>query len=227
LRPTLRPTKICHRWKTSIPAAPGKVCRNSVMTCFGIPGTETQAKLDALAQNNPEMPMGAVQDDFILHAGDELDITFTGQRTDRGFYKVNSQGLIVIPDLPPIPAEGRAIAQVRLSIKTAAQNLHNTDAYVSLSSVRQIGVLVVGHVKRPGRQTLTVFHTVIDALMGAGGIDKTGSLRQVKLVRGGAGKSIDLYTLLMNGTAGDDLRLAMATVLSFRPSARPLPSRAK
>ena len=174
---------------------------------FGLPNIETQDKLDTLARDETLMPMGAVQDDFLLHAGDELDIAFTGQRTDRGLYKVNSQGQILIPDLPPIPAEGRAIGQVRLSIQAAAQSLHNTEAYVSLSSVRQIGVLVVGHVKRPGRQTLTVFHTVIDALTGAGGIDKTGSLRQVKLVRGGKAMPIDLYALLIKGAPDSDLRL--------------------
>ena len=174
---------------------------------FGVPVPETQKTLDTLASRNPQMPMGAVQDDFILHAGDELEITFAGQRTDHGVYTVNSQGLLTIPDMPPIPAEGRAIGQVRLSVEAAARNLHNTDAYVSLASVRQINVLVIGHVKRPGRQTLTVFHTVIDALMESGGIGKAGSLRQIKLVRGGGGTTIDLYTVLMRGGAETDLQL--------------------
>lgn len=174
---------------------------------FGVPGPETREHLDSLASAETEMPMGAVQDEFVLHAGDELEITFTGQRSDHGLYKINSQGLLTIKDLPPVPAEGRTIGQVRLSIEAAARNLHNTDAYVSLASVRQIAVLVVGHVNRPGRQTLTVFHTVIDALMQAGGVDKTGSLRQVKLVRGGTASTIDLYSVLTRGGAGVDLQL--------------------
>ncbi len=174
---------------------------------FGVPAPETQATLNEIGRQTPQMPMGAVQDDFILQAGDELDIAFTGQRTARGLYKVNSQGLLIIEDMPPVPAAGRSIGQVRLSVIAAARNLHNTDAYVSLSSVRQIGVLVMGHVKRPGRQTLTVFHTVIDALMEAGGVDKTGSLRQIKLVRGGNSDAVDLYALLMRGSAGIDLQL--------------------
>lgn len=174
---------------------------------FGVPAPDTRMRMDSAARNEPEMPMGAVQDDFILNAGDELEIIFTGQRTDRGLYKVDSKGLIIIEDLPPIPAAGRSIGQVRVSIEMAARQLHNTEAYVSLSSVRQIGVLVVGHVKMPGRQTLTVFHTVVDALMEAGGIDKTGSLRRIKLVREGRTARIDLYELLMNGSADMDLKL--------------------
>src|SRR5262249_55185821 len=150
---------------------------------FGVPDDETQSKLDRAGAETPPMPMGAVQDDFILSSGDEVEVMFTGQRTDRALYRVSSTGQPLIPEFPPIPAAGRTIGQVRISVDAASRNLHNTQAYVSLSSVRQIGVLVIGHVKRPGRQTMTVFHTIVDALTAAGGVAKTGSLRQIKLIR--------------------------------------------
>jgi len=171
---------------------------------FGVP---TDATLAALSATQKTTPSGAVQDDFVLGAGDELEILFTGQRRDRLTATINTNGLLIIPDMPPIPAAGRTIGQVRISIQSAAQNLHNTEAFVSLTSVRQIGALVIGHVKRPGRKNLTVFHTVLDALMESGGIDKTGSLRQIKLVRDGRSTIIDLYALLMHGQSAVDLRL--------------------
>ena len=124
---------------------------------FGVPSADMRGSLNTLAGASPSMPSGAVQDNFILGEGDELEVVFTGQRSERGTYKVNSQGQLLVPDLPPIPASGRSIGQVRVSLEAAAYQLHNTQVYVSLSSVRQIGVLVIGHVKRPGRQTLTVF----------------------------------------------------------------------
>lgn len=173
---------------------------------FGVPDDGTQASLDKLAAA-PNMPAGAVQDEFVLSSGDEVEIMFTGQRTDRKIYKVDSNGQILIEDFPPIPAAGRAIGQVRISIQAAAANLYNTQTYVSLASVRQVGILVVGHVKRPGSQTMTVFNTVLDALMAAGGIEKTGSLRQIKLVRGGRSTIIDLYSLLMYGGGDTDFSL--------------------
>ncbi len=172
---------------------------------FGIPLQETRQALDNIPQNTA--PSAAVQDSFILNSGDELEIIFTGQRNDRARYKIDNNGLLIISDLPPIPASGRTIGQVRLSIEAAARNLHNTEAFVSLSSVRQINALVIGNVKRPGRKTLTVFHTVLDALMESGGIDKTGSLRQIKLIRDGRSTHIDLYALLMHGQSAVDLRL--------------------
>jgi protein involved in polysaccharide export with SLBB domain len=172
---------------------------------FGVPSEETRASLDELSLRTT--PSAAVQDSFILNTGDELEIIFTGQRNDRGRYKIDNTGRLLIPDLPPIPATGRTIGQVRISINAAARNLHNTESHVSLSSVRQIDTLVIGHVKRPGRKTLTVFHTVLDALMESGGIDKAGSLRQIKLIRDGRSTYIDLYALLMYGQSAVDLRL--------------------
>lgn len=172
---------------------------------FGVPAPHTRNKLDRLSGEVP--PSGAVGDDFVLNSGDEIEVVFTGQRTDRGIYKITRQGLLLIEDFPPIPAAGRKMAQLRLSIQSAAENMHNTEAYVSLASVRQIGVLVIGHVERPGRQTLTVFHTVLDALMAAGGVRKDGSLRAIKLVRGGRSTLIDLYGLLIHGSTNMDFHL--------------------
>ena len=159
---------------------------------FGVPSSETQNFLSNLGRESYSIPSGSVADDFTLDIGDQLEIVFTGQRHDRGTYTINSQGQLLIQDFPPIPAAGRSIGQVRISVEAAARNLHNTQAFLSLASVRQIGVLVVGHVRRPGRQNLTVFHTILDALMETGGVQKTGSLRQIKLVRDGRSQLIDI-----------------------------------
>lgn len=157
--------------------------------------------------NTLNTPMGAVQDDFVLSTGDELLITFTGQRTDQSTYKIDTSGMIIIKDIAPIPAMGRTIKQLRESLNAQLSSMPNTQSYVSLSAVRQIGVLVVGHVKKPGRKTLNAFHSVLDALDYAGGIKKDGSLRRVKLVRGGRSTIIDLYALLLHGAPHIDMDL--------------------
>jgi len=157
--------------------------------------------------NTLNAPMGAVQDNFVLSTGDELLITFTGQRTDQSTYKIDTSGMIIIKDIAPIPAMGRTIKQLRESLDAQLSSMPNTQSYVSLSAVRQIGVLVVGHVKKPGRKTLNAFHSVLDALDYAGGIKKDGSLRRVKLVRGGRSTIIDLYALLLHGAPHIDMDL--------------------
>lgn len=172
---------------------------------FGVPKPETRKRLDSLA--NAGASIETAPDEFMLHAGDELDVTLEGRRDIPRFYKINEFGLLSVPGLPPIPAEGRTIGQVRVSVMAAARSLHKTGALVSLSAVREIGISVTGNVRRPGEQSLTVFHTVIDALIQAGGVPKDGSLRQVRLVHAdGAGVIIDLYAVLMDGS-GEDLQL--------------------
>ena len=153
------------------------------------------------------LPAGSVQDDFVLSYGDELEIIFRGQQDNQSIYKIASDGLLIVPDLPPITASGRTIEQIRKILQSYVSERYNTDVYVSLNSVRQIDVLIVGHVKKPGRQTLTVFHTILDALIESGGVHKTGSLRQIKLVRQGRSTIIDLYGLLMHGSTHMDLSL--------------------
>ncbi len=154
-----------------------------------------------------QTPTGAVQEDYILGTGDELLISFTGQRNDQTISTISPQGQIIIKDFPPIPAAGRSIAALRSAINTHAQSMPNTQAYVSLSKIKQIGVLIAGHVKEPGKKSLNSFQTVYDALRIAGGIDKQGSLRQIKLIRGGLSKQIDIYELLVDGASGTDISL--------------------
>ena len=158
-------------------------------------------------RDSPNTPMGAMQDDFVLGTGDTLQVAFTGQRTDHDTYKIDTHGMVLIKDLPPISAAGRTIEDLRKAVNAQLAAMHNTQAYISLAEVRQIGVLVIGNVKKPGRKSLNAFHTVLDVLIEAGGVTKDGSLRRIKLVRGGHSKIIDLYDLFMYGAPHIDLRL--------------------
>jgi len=173
---------------------------------FGTKETDNQNNNDD--NNNAfALPAGAVQDDFLLNIGDRINITFRGQRQDSKTYTITSTGQLLIDDLSPISVSGRSIGMLRDVLEAETESMHNTQVFVSLESVQQVNVLVVGHVKQPGRQTMTVFHTVLDALMAAGGVDKAGSLRQIKLVREGRSTIIDLYALLIHGSAIMDISL--------------------
>ncbi len=164
-----------------------------------------------LFQNTPSnpkdkfsIPAGSIQDNYILSAGDQLNIIMRGQTNSRQNYEIDNQGLLIIENLAPITAAGRRLKDIKEDLNTAITPLHNSQIFVSLASVRQIGVLVVGHVNKPGRQNLTSFNTVLDVLTESGGVQKTGSLRQIKLVRKGKSYIIDLYQLLMASTTGSD-----------------------
>lgn len=174
---------------------------NKVLTQFGYDLFQTE-----ISDEN-DLPSGAVQDNYVLGTGDELIITFTGQRNDQVKTKITPQGQILIKDLPPIPAAGLTIADLRKALQKQTEKIPNTQSYVSLSKIKQIGVLVVGHAKNPGKKNLNAFHTVLDAIRIAGGVQKNGSLRQIKLVRGGISQRIDLYQLFLDGSVLQDMNL--------------------
>ncbi|PZP56045.1 MAG: polysaccharide biosynthesis/export family protein [Micavibrio aeruginosavorus] len=160
---------------------------------------------------------GAAQDNLILSIGDEISVVMRGQKQDSQTTGITSEGMLVIEGLPPIPAAGRMLGDVRAQVKSEVSKLYNTDVFLSLAKISQINVLVLGHVKNPGRQTLTNMDSVLDALMAAGGIDKTGTLRQIRLVRGGKTMLIDLYGLLVYGSDGIDISLRSDDKIIIQP----------
>lgn len=154
------------------------------------------------------IPSGMVADDYALSAGDSLEIAIRGQENERKTYTINSQGQLVTDQFNVITVTGKTLGDVRKILSDEAQALHNVDITLSLSGARQIDVLVIGDVEKPGRVTLTPFHTVLDALTEARGIKKTGSLRRIKLVRAGKSEFVDLYAMMMQGAGSNaDKRL--------------------
>jgi protein involved in polysaccharide export with SLBB domain len=140
---------------------------------------------------------GEVGDGYILGPGDELVVTFQGATNQSQTARVARDGRLIVGTLPPIPAAGRSLGAVKTSISTATrENLLGTDVYVSMGGVRAATVFVGGEVERPGQYQLTSMADIASALALAGGIRKSGSLRSVRLVRGGVTRTVDLYGLL-------------------------------
>lgn len=145
--------------------------------------------------------LGSVGDDYRLGPGDELSLLLRGQAARSSRHRIGADGLLLIDDLRPIAAAGRTLAEVRAELEAAVAATHvQTQAFLSLLSMRRVGVLVLGQVARPGRVSLPAFSTPLDALIAAGGVLPDGSLRAIRLVRpGGEGLSVDLYDMLTRG----------------------------
>jgi polysaccharide biosynthesis/export protein len=141
---------------------------------------------------------GEVGGNYVLGVGDELVVSFQGATNDSRTVRVDREGRLVVGQLRPVRAAGRSLAAVRSELAAETRRtLLGTDVYVSLGSVRAITVFVGGEVERPGQYQLTSLGDVATALARAGGIRRTGSLRNVRVVRAGGGTaSVDLYGLL-------------------------------
>lgn len=144
---------------------------------------------------------GEVGNGYILGVGDELVVSFQGATSDSRTTRVDREGRLVVGQLRPIRAAGRSLGSVRSDLAAETRRtLLGTEVYVSLGSVRAISVFVGGEVERPGQYQLTSLGDVANALARAGGIRRNGSLRKIRVVRGGGSQTVDMYGLLGIGS---------------------------
>jgi protein involved in polysaccharide export with SLBB domain len=141
---------------------------------------------------------GAIGADYVLGIGDQIQVSFRGATNRNLTTAVDRDGRIIVGDLRPIPAAGRTLGAVQADIAAETRRtILATDVFVSVGEVRAISVFVGGEVERPGQFSLTSGSDIGTALAQAGGVRRSGSLRQVRIVRAGGGTvTFDLYGLL-------------------------------
>ena len=155
---------------------------------------------------------------YILSAGDELLINVWGDSELNLKLKVSPEGTILIPNLGPVSVSGLTIETAENRIRqelgrimsTLSGNTDgaNTFVSVSLSQIRSIKVNIVGEVVAPGTYTLPSFATLFNALYAAGGVNKIGSLRGIKVYRNSKEVAkLDVYDYLLNGKYNTNIRL--------------------
>jgi protein involved in polysaccharide export with SLBB domain len=154
---------------------------------------------------------GAVADDYVMGPGDEVVVSLRGQENTDVRVTVDRNGQVVLPRLAPIAASGRSFGAFRQTLDAAVSRAYvATKASVTLGRVRQVTVLVSGEVNVPGQRIATGLSSVVDALLLSGGVKKTGSLRNVNLVRAGKTYTVDLYGVLAGsvGVGSAGMRIA-------------------
>jgi protein involved in polysaccharide export with SLBB domain len=163
----------------------------------GMPLTQFGYDLVSNGGTVSALQIGAIQDDYILGQGDTIIVTLRGQENATYNVLVDRDGNVTLPRLRPISALGRRFGDFRANLDAAVkQGYIQTQAYVTIGQVRQITVSVVGEVVNPGVFALSGLSTVLDALNLAGGIKKSGSLRNIVVVRNGSTVGVDLYRLV-------------------------------
>ncbi|MCS6892479.1 MAG: SLBB domain-containing protein [Rhodovarius sp.] len=139
---------------------------------------------------------GAVPEDYVIGRDDEVILTFRGRTRQSVSLRVTREGLLLPPDMQPIPAAGRSLRALRAEIEErVARELPGSEVYVSIGQLRQVAVFVGGEVMRPGMVVLSPLANVLDALIAAGGPRRTGSLRAIQVGQ----RVIDLYPVIAGG----------------------------
>lgn len=164
---------------------------------------------------------GAVQDDYVMGSGDEVAVVLRGQENNEYRATVDRNGQVTLPRLAPISALGRSFGSFRQDVQAAVHRAYvATDVSVSIARMRQISVLVTGAVNNPGQRLVTGLSSALDALLLSGGITKFGSLRDVRIIRGGRQYNVDLYSVLSGNSNSASLRLADGDRIYVAPLGR-------
>ena len=162
-----------------------------------------------------------VDSSYVLGPGDELFLYIIGAPPGINLSKVtrlvvDRQGKIYIPGLGVFYVWGMTLGEAERMISQAL----GANIKLTVGRLRTFPVYVSGEVRKPGAVVVTGVNTVIDAIMLAGGIKKSGTLRDVivtrKTPKGTKQIHIDFYKLLLEGKPVD-MRLKDGDVIFVKP----------
>jgi polysaccharide biosynthesis/export protein len=156
---------------------------------------------------------------YLLDIGDGLEIQLIGQNDYIKDFLINRDGAISLPDIGKITIAGLSLNEASKLIKFKVNSSFiGTEAYISLSQIRDVNVLISGNAENPGIYTLSGNSNILHALSISGGINEYGSLREINLIRDNEViESLDLYDLLINGEYDLKKRLRSGDVIFVEP----------
>ncbi|MHC8416186.1 SLBB domain-containing protein [Bacteroides hominis] len=163
-------------------------------------------------------------ENYVLGPGDELiiDVWGTSENTVREI--ISPEGTIHVAGIGPIFLDGMSIQDAERSLRREFSKIYaaisgkSVHIKLSLGGIRTIMINVMGEVQVPGTYRLSAFASVFHALYRAGGVSGIGSLRDIRVVRGGKEVAcIDVYDYIMKGKLTDDIRLSEGDVILIPP----------
>jgi len=148
-------------------------------------------------------------ENYKLGTGDRLAIYLLGKIQQNFDVIVNVEGKIYIPTVGVLYVADLTIKEFQSFLeKRLSKYYDNFSVSVMLIEPKQIPVMVVGDVNRPGKYFLNALNFVLDAVILAGGPTSSGSLRNIQVYRQDKLiKTIDLYQFLMRGDIQNEIFL--------------------
>ena len=160
---------------------------------------------------------GKYSDSYKLSIGEKVNVYTMGESVDimamsgtnlispSMATQVDSKGNLFISGIGVIKAENRTIGEVENEAnRLARQKYKSLKVKLTVASGGEFSVFVYGQVNKPGKVLVGNNSSVLDALNAAGGIKKTGTLRNIKYTYASSSKSknVDLYNALFLGNDG-------------------------
>ena len=152
---------------------------------------------------------------YMLDVGDVIEIQLVGPNAYIEELLINSDGSVSLSDIGKVVIAGLSLNDASQLIKSKVNTAFiGNEAFISLSEIRDVNILVTGNAVNPGIYTLTGNSNILHALSAAGGISEFGSLREINLVRdNNIIETLDVYDLLIEGQYNLKKRLRSGDVV--------------
>ena len=161
----------------------------------------------------------ATPQNYRLGPGDEINIDIWGASQESVSETISPDGNITVDGVGVIQLGGLTVSQAKGRLRQMiGPRYMDSKIEMSLGQTRTITISVTGEVKMPGTYTMSAFATVYNALYMAGGPNDIGTLRSIKVFRGGRQISkVDVYAFLLNGELTGDVRLQDNDIITVGP----------
>ena len=146
--------------------------------------------------------------DYKLGPGDEIIISLWGQTNSRENFIINKNGMIYYENIGFINLSNQTLQSAELIIQeefsrvysTLKDAVNPTDLMLELGQLKSMNIYFSGHIESPGINLVHPFSDIFSAIIQAGGIRESGSLRNIQLIRNGLViETIDFYAFFMEG----------------------------
>ena len=146
--------------------------------------------------------------DYRLGPGDQLTISFWGERNSREKFTIDKEGQIFYRDIGFINLSNKTLKEAEdhlndelSQIFSTLDNVNNpTNIKLSLGDLKSINVFFTGQIANPGMNLIHPFSDVFTALVQAGGVNINGSLRNVQIIRSNnIIETVDFYSFFLTG----------------------------
>lgn len=182
-----------------------------------LPGEVDVRKLLPTSEDSQVPPYGAnlfaggyetervdgLNDDYLIAAGDKINIWLWGAVNYSNVVTVDNQGNIFIPEVGPIQVSNVPASQINDLVTKKIKRVYreNVSVYVNLLTATPVSVYLTGPVIRPGQYAGMASDSILYFLKRAGGIDsERGSYREIQVIRNSKViANIDLYDFIRQG----------------------------
>ena len=156
---------------------------------------------------------------YILDFGDILELQLIGQKSSSAVLPIKRDGSVNIKDLGKVFLAGLSLDDAIDLIKNKVKSAYlGVEAFITLTNVRDIQIVLAGNVYNPGPYVLNGNSNIFHALMVSGGPSEGGSFRSIDLIRNNKKiKSYDLYDIFIFAKSSLNSRLRSGDLIFINP----------